>query len=495
MHEVRTLCYAVLESRSLIRGVAQIMTQLFLNQVSLPGRVWVFLTEPSAALTDSNLRRRARLAAVTTLIASFFSVLANVIGIATSPLAPLIALTAYGFSRTRFFEFGMGAMVFVFTSIVFYNIITSPSDITRTQLVFIVLPLFIAAPMLNFRFLMFLALLGAAGAFNLQRNGPAGVQGLVAIEAGFVVVVSALILIITAVQQRYLIEPQLEELRRARREQERANAELEAANREVRNFAYIVAHDLRTPVVNFQGFVEEIEFALEEVDEPLRRAQGSLPETEQMLLSDTFAVDIPDSLHHLKSSTERMNQMLMAVLDLARQGRREFQRTKVDTELVIREITNTLRLDHVRLHIHHMPTVVADRVALQQIFGNLLDNAVKYLDPARPGRVEIWATVDEHETTFHVQDNGRGIAPDDHEKILQPFRRARNTADVAGAGMGLAYVQTLIRRLGGRIWFDSEPDIGTTFHFTLPSTELDEYSSIIDTQTVRIPQALLQPGA
>ncbi len=458
-------------------------------------RGWRLITAPAASITESNQQRRARLAAVTTLIACLFSILANIIGIATSPVAPLVALVAYAFSRTRYFEAGVTGMIFVFTSIVFYNAVTNPSDVTRTQLVFIVLPLFIGAPLLNFRLLTIISLLGAAGAYNLQRSGPDGLQGLVAIEAGFVIVVSALILIITAVQQRYLIEPQLEELRQARREQERANAVLEAANREVRSFAYIVAHDLRSPVVNFQGFVEEIEFALESVDETLHQVKATLPEEKQATMHEAFDLDIPDALQHLKSSTERMNEMLMSVLDLARQGRREFHPVMVDSARVVDEIIASLRLDHIQVRIHDMPMIYADRVAVQQIAGNLLDNAVKYLDPARPGHVEIWATVNEEETIFHVRDNGRGIAEEDHERILQPFRRARNAFDVEGSGMGLAYVQTLVRRLGGRIWFESQPDVGSTFHVALPNAELEEISSISSTQTMPIPNTLLQQGA
>jgi len=458
-------------------------------------RTWVLLTAPAKSIADTNTQRRARLAAVTTLTALIFSIIANLIGIATSPLAMVVALAGYAFSRTRYFEFGVSAMIFAFTSIVFFNIITNPSDMTRSQMVFIVLPVFIGAPMLPFRVTLALALLGAAGAFNLQRNGPELVQGTVAIEAGFVMVASMLILLITAVQQRYLFEPQLEELRKARRDQERANIELESANREVRDFAYIVAHDLRTPVVNFQGFVDEIEFSLEDVDIPLQRVRSHLTEKEQKLMDEAFTVDIPDAIFHLKSSTRHMNEMLMTVLDLARQGRREFHNTQVDTALMVREITEDLRLEQIHLLLHEMPTITGDRVALQQIFGNLVDNAVKYLDPARHGRIEIWATNADDEVTFHVQDNGRGIAPEDHEKILQPFRRARNTSGVEGSGMGLAYVQTLIRRLGGRIWFDSKPELGTTFHFSLPVSPLDTAKSTTTTQTIRIQQTAFQQGA
>jgi len=99
--------------------------------------------------------------------------------------------------------------------------------------------------------------------------------------------------------------------------------------------------------------------------------------------------------------------------------------------------------------------------------GNLLDNAVKYLDPDRPGRIEIEAETTDGPATFHIRDNGRGIAVDDLEKVFQIFRRA-GRQDISGEGMGLAYVKTLVRRQGGCIWCVSQPDEGTTFSFTIP---------------------------
>ena len=114
-----------------------------------------------------------------------------------------------------------------------------------------------------------------------------------------------------------------------------------------------------------------------------------------------------------------------------------------------------------------LPVVAADLVSMEQIFGNILTNAVSYLDPERPGEIEISAERKADETTFRIRDNGRGIAKDDMEKVFAPFRRA-GKQDVPGEGMGLAYVQTLVRRHGGRIWCESEAGVGTTFAFTIP---------------------------
>jgi signal transduction histidine kinase len=116
-----------------------------------------------------------------------------------------------------------------------------------------------------------------------------------------------------------------------------------------------------------------------------------------------------------------------------------------------------------------LPHVVADRIAMEQIMGNILSNAVKYLDSSRPGQIEVTAQANGAETTFRIRDTGRGIAQEDMHKVFAPFRRA-GKHDTQGEGMGLAYVQTLVRRHGGRIWCESALGKGTTFTFTISST-------------------------
>jgi signal transduction histidine kinase len=117
--------------------------------------------------------------------------------------------------------------------------------------------------------------------------------------------------------------------------------------------------------------------------------------------------------------------------------------------------------------IGELPTIIADKLAMEQIMGNLLDNALKYLDPVREGDISISAEQNGGEILFHISDNGRGIAQEDMHKVFEIFRRA-GKQDVPGEGMGLAYVKTLVRRQGGRLWCESEPGKGTIFSFTIP---------------------------
>jgi signal transduction histidine kinase len=134
---------------------------------------------------------------------------------------------------------------------------------------------------------------------------------------------------------------------------------------------------------------------------------------------------------------------------------------------ILRALAHQIEQRKTVVTIGELPTITADRLAMEQIMGNLLDNALKYLDPVREGRIAILAEQNSEEIVFHISDNGRGIAQEDMDKIFEIFRRA-GKQDVPGEGMGLAYVKTLVRRQGGRIWCESEPGKGTTFSFTIP---------------------------
>ena len=146
------------------------------------------------------------------------------------------------------------------------------------------------------------------------------------------------------------------------------------------------------------------------------------------------------------------------------------------TQATLETLAYQIELRQTRVTARPLPAVVADRTSMEQIMSNRLNNAVIYLEPGRAGEIEISGERNADETIFCIRDNGRGIAPEDMDKVFAPFRRA-GKQEVPGEGMGLAYVQTLVRRHGGRIWCESEPGIGTTFTFTISNhlTRGDNY--------------------
>jgi len=260
------------------------------------------------------------------------------------------------------------------------------------------------------------------------------------------------------------------ERKRAEEQLQRYAAELEQANEEVKQFAYIVSHDLRAPLVNLKGFAAELRLGLEVIDSAMETALPHLDEKQRQDVIMALEEDVPEALGFINSSATHMDHFISALLKLSRLGRRELRLEPVDMDALVQatleSLAHQIEERQVEVTVGPLPEVVADRTSMQQIMGNLLGNAVKYLDPDRPGRIGIIAQRGPGETTFHIRDNGRGIAEDDMDKVFAPFRRI-GRQDVPGEGMGLPYVQALVRRHGGRIWCESEPGVGTTFTFTI----------------------------
>ncbi len=263
---------------------------------------------------------------------------------------------------------------------------------------------------------------------------------------------------------------------RAEEQLERYAAELEQANEEIKQFAYIVSHDLRAPLVNLKGFSAELRFSLDDIRSSMDAALPHLDEGQQQTLRFALEEDVPEALNFIESSVTRMDKFITAVLFLSRLGRRELEPEPIDMESLVRDalesLTHQIEEREVAVTVGPLPDVVADRTSMEQIMGNLLDNALKYLQPDRPGEIEITGERNDETTTFRARDNGRGIAEDDMPKVFAPFRRA-GRQERPGEGMGLPYVQTLVRRHGGLIWCESELGKGTTFTFTI-SNHLEE---------------------
>jgi PAS domain S-box-containing protein len=259
--------------------------------------------------------------------------------------------------------------------------------------------------------------------------------------------------------------------KRAEEQLQRSSEELREVNEELKSFAYIVSHDLRAPLVNIRGFSDELERSIAEIGPCLEKHLPVLDEAETKRLGPLIRQDIPEALSFIRSSVARMDNQISAILKLSRTGRRKLIPEPLRTKEFVQGILNTLAHQigsrKVTVTTGDLPDLVADRTAMEQVFGNLLDNAVKYLDPDRPGAIAVAAEERDEEIVFQVKDNGRGMAKEDIPKAFEIFRRV-GKQDVPGEGLGLAYVKTVVRSMGGRIWCESEPGRGTTFSFTVP---------------------------
>lgn len=244
---------------------------------------------------------------------------------------------------------------------------------------------------------------------------------------------------------RYLlgISEDITERRRAHEELAAARDALAASNDELESFSYSVAHDLRAPLRAIDGF-------------------------SQALLEDyTHALDAngQDFLRRISTAARRMGDLIDALLQLARLSRAEAAVQPIDLSALARGIAAELSTQYPRTHVDIAPKLVARgdiglvRVAVQ----NLLDNAFKFSGKREAARVEVGA----RDGAFFVRDNGSGFDAGAAKNLFGAFQRFHRAAEFAGTGIGLATVQRVIRRHGGRVWAESEPGKGAAFFFTL----------------------------
>lgn len=245
---------------------------------------------------------------------------------------------------------------------------------------------------------------------------------------------------------------------------------LSRANDEIQRFAYIVSHDLRAPLVNIMGFTSELEVGTSSLKSYFDAEEPTEDQTESA--KRAAEEEIPEALHFIRASTSKMDGLIGAILKLSREGRRELKRERVDLHALMTQAASTLQhqVDSAGAAIEipeELPSVVADRLALEQIFGNILDNAVKYLAKDRTGRITVTGEESGGRVRIKIADNGRGIDEKDMERVFELFRRA-GSQDRPGEGVGLAHVRALARRLGGDVTATSKLGEGTTFEVDLP---------------------------
>jgi signal transduction histidine kinase len=205
----------------------------------------------------------------------------------------------------------------------------------------------------------------------------------------------------------------------------------------------------------------------------LERAEAEAP----ALVTDEMRVaireDVPESIGFIRSSTQKMDRLINAILKLSREGRRTVSAEFLNMDELVQGIADSLhhRVGDLGAEIvleKPLPNVITDRVAIEQILSNLIENAVKYLQPGRPGRIVVSGRRESSKVIYAIADNGRGIDPKDHERIFDLFRRS-GMQDQPGEGIGLAHVRASAYRLGGIVTCESALGQGATFRVSLPA--------------------------
>jgi signal transduction histidine kinase len=300
-----------------------------------------------------------------------------------------------------------------------------------------------------------------------------------ALQRGVTAVGGILAIVFTSLSITLLLG-KIRDANNARVEVENLNATLEErvaerttaltqANEEIQRFAYIVSHDLRAPLVNVMGFTSELEVGTATLQNYFEAEE---PDQKPAALA-AVQTDLPEAVKFIRAATGKMDRLINAILKLSREGRRELAPEYVNLQMLFDNLVASLRHQIVEtettVEIGALPAIRSDRLALEQIFGNLFDNALKYLKPGRPGKISVKADSNARQVTVSISDNGRGIAENDLQRVFELFRRA-GVQDKRGEGIGLAHTRALVRRLGGDIDLRSQFGVGSEFRVTLPRT-------------------------
>ena len=229
-------------------------------------------------------------------------------------------------------------------------------------------------------------------------------------------------------------------------------AQLVAANRELEAFSHSISHDLRVPLRHIEGFIS---MAVEKS-------------------GDQISAEVRRHLQTAVDSAKQMNQLIKDLLAFSRTNQAELHAMPLDLNHLVREVIHGLALDTqgraIEWNIQTLPEVRADRALLRQVWANLIGNALKFTRQRARGRIEIGAQPAETEVVVFIRDNGVGFDPHYADRLFGVFQRLHSAEQFEGTGIGLANVQRIIRRHGGRVWAEGKVDEGATFYFALPTT-------------------------
>ena len=253
----------------------------------------------------------------------------------------------------------------------------------------------------------------------------------------------------------------------------RTNETLHQQTQENEMFIYSVSHDLRAPLVNLQGFSKELTHACDDLREAVR--SSALAREERERVERLIDEDIGEALRYLQSAVLRAAHIIDSLLRLSRVGRVEYRRQEVDVSTLVRHVLDamqaSIRACNAEIVVQELPAVWGDPMALEQVFANLIGNAINYLNPDRPGRIEVGtlpaAPGVRSLRVFYVKDNGLGIPTAAMPRLFNAFQRLHGNV-AAGEGIGLALVRRMVERHGGRVWAESAEGEGTTFYLSLP---------------------------
>ena len=249
------------------------------------------------------------------------------------------------------------------------------------------------------------------------------------------------------------LNDEIAERKRVEEEITKYASQLEASNKELEAFTYSASHDLRAPLRAIDSFSKIV---LEDY-------------------SDKLDTEGKRQLNIIRNNTEKMSQLIDDLLKFSRLGKHEIRLSEIDIQKLAEEVFKELKAAtperKLQLKMKKLPNSRGDKSMIREVYVNLLDNAIKFTRPRETAVIEVGGRVEDNKCIYYVKDNGVGFNMKHVDKLFGVFQRLHSTEEFEGTGVGLAIIQRIIHRHGGRVWAESEVNEGTTLYFTLPSAE------------------------
>lgn len=247
-------------------------------------------------------------------------------------------------------------------------------------------------------------------------------------------------------------------------------------NKEMENYLYIASHDLRTPLVNIQGFSLRLK---KQTDSIKTLLTGKAPEQEILQkLGKIIDENIPRTLSFIISNIEKMDSLINGLLQLSRTGRVDMNIQEIDMNALLAKTVQSLDFQikeaRCEIHIKSLPECFGDAALLDQLFANIISNALKYSDSERTLLIIVDGKKTYNRVLYTVRDTGRGIAGKYLEKIWNVFYRIDPHSEISGEGIGLSLVKRIAEKHRGKVWVESEENKGTVFQIELHNRPFSE---------------------
>jgi light-regulated signal transduction histidine kinase (bacteriophytochrome) len=253
----------------------------------------------------------------------------------------------------------------------------------------------------------------------------------------------------TTVELQTRMEQMQAEIYQSAQKLQAANRQLETANKELESFSYSVSHDLRAPLRAVNGFAGIV----------LEDYGSQLPEQGRKYLE------------RIRNGGARMGELIDDLLEFSRLSRQSLRPGTVDHLQQVQTMLEELKTHHegrqIQFQIGNLPPCPGDSALIRQVWANLLSNAIKYTRQRHPAIIEIGCHRDNGENVYFVRDNGTGFDMQYAHKLFGVFQRLHRAEEFEGTGVGLAIVQRIVHRHGGRVWAEAKENEGATFRFTL----------------------------